>query len=157
MQQPTFHQFLTSSLAVKIHIIALLDVVTFALTTQWENPPSRAIVCAHIYGLFFLYPSFLMLFWWQKVKEVQKAGGHWSDQGTSSEKVRRARVLSRIWVVLVVAGGGFWLIDAGLHGLRIRSMPSQYLGGAMLVFCAVAIGSKRIWRGGPLDPDDDPN
>ena len=77
-----------------------------------------------------------------------------SKQGRPESRAQRQRQRNTFSIFIV--GLGIVLIFMGLDGWTIDSIPAYYVGPFFIIFRIVGMFGVNIWKGGILDPDNDP-
>ena len=70
---------------------------------------------------------------------------------TRAQRQRQRKIAS-----FFIVGLGVVLIFMGLDGWTVDSVPAYYVGAFFVIFRIVGMFGVNIWKGGILDPNNDP-
>lgn len=154
MNQRRIKRFLLSSHAIEAHLVCPFLIVILSVGL-WNGNAQPEYALALAFSVI-AYPTVLLLSWLADCQIERDAIQYQIEYHTAPEKLRRKRRRWRLGAFAALMAAAWLLLYFGEKGLRIDSLPAQYLGYILLVFCLLGAAGVNIWYGGPLDPRGDP-
>lgn len=153
-QRRPFVRFLLSLQVVPVHLLCgVLVLCLGADVLAGRGQPD------YKWGLLFTivaYPMIIGLMWWQQKLDRDAEVDHVVRSIVEPDEYRVKRERYRRISLFVVGAIAAWLTFEGQRGLDIGGVPAQYAGYGLFAFAMLGFAGVNVWRGGPLDPRNDP-
>jgi hypothetical protein len=154
MNRRRIKRFLLSGHAIEAHLVFPFLIVVLSVAL-WNGNARHNNALALAFTVI-AYPTLLFLSWLADRQKERDAIQYQVEYHTAPEKLRRTRRRWRLGAFAALMAVAWLLLYFGEKGLRIDSLPAQYLGYILLVVCLLGAAGVNIWYGGPLDPRGDP-